>query len=427
MENQDNNNLNELEQLKAQYETLKERFDQQEIINDKLVKSVIQTNTDFFVRNRKISLIFGPILALLGFAVYAYSGYWTFGICLLLLVGLLIGVELWLTRNTRQKVMENSDLLTLSKNMQQLKTGYTIFIVLILVVTFLFVAFFTFKKLESQDASTYLNGMFGVGLFGTMWSLGFTGLMLLVIAIMCYRNYVGHCNNVIRQIDAVEGRPTTKKNMTFWYFLGAIVLVLAAGICLTYQVIKPVTYSRPDNNLTSEGRLEIWEIYADTNIAEKGVPGLMAYWQANDSLVVMKGAEPKMEIGLDKEGDHAWKSETYAGNLVRLYALRKSTSEGPGISSSIMEGKPMVRSVLCGKYRKHEETPIVVSLTPEASQLWYQFTSDVTGHKAALVMDGAVIQDWQIMCGIETGTFFIMRNYSSKDEMKAFCKRLIQQ
>ena len=269
--------------------------------------------------------------------------------------------------------------------------------------------------------------MFGVGLFGTMWSLGFTGLMLLVIAIMCYRNYVGHCNNVIRQIDAIEGRSMSKKNMTFWYFLGAIVLVLSAGVFLTYQVVKPVTYSRPDNNLTTEGRLEIWEIYADTNIAEKGVQGLMAYWQADDSLVVMKGAEPKMGIGLDKEGDHAWKSDTYAGDLTRLYTLRKSTSEGPGISSSIMEGKPMVRSVLCGKYRKHEETPMIVSLTPEASQLWYQFTSDVTGHKAALVMDGVVIQEWQVMCGIETGTFFIMRTYSSKDELKAFCEQLIRQ
>ena len=427
MENQDNNNLNELEQLKAQYETLKERFDQQEIINDKLVKSVIQTNTDFFVRNRKISLIFGPILALLGFAVYAFSGYWTFGICLLLLVGLLIGVELWLTRNTRQKVMENSDLLTLSKNMQQLKTGYSIFIVSILVIAFLFVAFFTFKKLESQDAATSLNLLYGSGFFRVIWSLGFTGLLLLLFAIMCYRNYVGHCNNVIRQIDAIEGRPTTKKNMTFWYFLGMLVLVLTAGIFLTYQMIRPVTYSRPENNLTTEGRLEIWEIYADTNIAEKGVPGLMEYWQLDDSLVVMKAQEPKTELGLGKDSDHAWKSDTYAGDLARLYALRKSTSEGPAISSTIMGNKPMVRSVLCGKYRKHAETPIVVSLTPEASQLWYQFTSDVTGHKAALVIDGAVIQDWQIMCGIETGTFFIMRNYSSKDEMKAFCKRLIQQ
>jgi hypothetical protein len=37
------------------------------------------------------------------------------------------------------------------------------------------------------------------------------------------------------------------------------------------------------------------------------------------------------------------------------------------------------------------------------------------------------IQDWQVMCGIETGTFFIMRTYSSKDDLKAFCKCLIQQ
>ena len=427
MENQDNNNLNELEQLKAQYETLKEQFDQQEILNDKLVKSVIQTNTDFFVKNRKSSMILGPILALLGFAVYAYSGYWTFGICLLLLVGLMTAIELWLTRNTRQHVMENSDLLTLSKNMQQLKTGYSIFIVSLLVVVFLFVAFFTFKKIDNQDATTYLNGMYGAGLFGTMWSIGFAGLLLLLFAIMCYRNYVGHCNNVIQQIDAIEGKPTNKKNLTFWYFLGVLVLVLSAGVFLTYQVIKPVAYSRPDNNLATEGRLEIWEVYADTNIAEKSVPGLMEYWQADDSLVVMKGEEPKMEMVLAKDGDHAWKSDTNAGDLVRVYALRRVTSEGPAISSSIMGGKPMVQRVLCSKYRKQAETPIVVSLTPEASQLWHQFTADVAGHKAALVMDGVVIQEWQVMCGIENGSFYIIKKWSTKDELEDFCKRLIKQ
>ena len=426
MENQDNN-LNELEQLKAQYETLKQQLDQQEIVNDKLVKSVIQTNADFFVKNRKISLILGPILALLGFAVYAYSGYWTFGICLLLLVGLMIGVELWLTRNTRQHVMENSNLLTLSKNMQQLKTGYSIYIVSLMVIVFLFVAFFTFKKIDSQDPTTTLNNFYGAGLFRTMWSIGFTGLLLLLFAVMCYRNYVGHCNSVIRQIDAIEGKPTTKKNMTFWYFLGVLVLVLSAGVFLTYQVIKPVTYSRPDNNLATERRLEIWEIYADTNIAEKGVRDLMEYWQVDDSLVVMKGEEPKMKMGLDKEGDLSCKSDTYTGDLVRVYALRKSTSTGPAISSTIMGGKPLVRQLRCCKYRKHAETPIIVSLTPEASQLWHQFTADVAGHRAALVMDGVVIQDWQVMCGIETDTFFILRAYSSKEELKAFCQHLVRQ
>ena len=35
MENNENNNLSELDQLKAQYETLKQQFDQQEIVNRK--------------------------------------------------------------------------------------------------------------------------------------------------------------------------------------------------------------------------------------------------------------------------------------------------------------------------------------------------------------------------------------------------------
>ena len=45
MENQNNHNLSELDQLKAQYETLKEQFDQQEIVNDRLMKSSIKRNT----------------------------------------------------------------------------------------------------------------------------------------------------------------------------------------------------------------------------------------------------------------------------------------------------------------------------------------------------------------------------------------------
>lgn len=49
MENNENNNLNELGQLKAQYETLKQQFDQQEIVNDRLMKSSIKSNVDFYI------------------------------------------------------------------------------------------------------------------------------------------------------------------------------------------------------------------------------------------------------------------------------------------------------------------------------------------------------------------------------------------
>ena len=64
MENNDNNNLSELDQLKAQYETLKQQFDKQEIINDRLMKSSIKRNVDFFTRYRKMQGVFSCAIQL---------------------------------------------------------------------------------------------------------------------------------------------------------------------------------------------------------------------------------------------------------------------------------------------------------------------------------------------------------------------------
>ena len=47
MENNENNKLSELDQLKAQYEILKQQFDQQEIVNDRLMKSSIKKKCEF--------------------------------------------------------------------------------------------------------------------------------------------------------------------------------------------------------------------------------------------------------------------------------------------------------------------------------------------------------------------------------------------
>ena len=73
----ENNNLNELEQLKAQYETLKQQFDQQEIVNKRLMKSAIQTNVDFFARNRKVAMYVYPIIAVLMYAYFSIMGHYT--------------------------------------------------------------------------------------------------------------------------------------------------------------------------------------------------------------------------------------------------------------------------------------------------------------------------------------------------------------
>jgi len=74
-----------------------------------------------------------------------------------------------------------------------------------------------------------------------------------------------------------------------------------------------------------------------------------------------------------------------------------------------------------------EPVPMFVFFTSEARQLWYRFTTEIAGRRTAIVMDGEVIQDWKVMCGIENGKFMIMREWSSKEELEAFCERLIKQ
>ena len=64
MENQENNNLIELQQLKVQYETLKQQFDQQEIVNNNIIHEMLHAGiSNFKRRNAEIILIYGMLAA----------------------------------------------------------------------------------------------------------------------------------------------------------------------------------------------------------------------------------------------------------------------------------------------------------------------------------------------------------------------------
>ena len=100
------------------------------------------------------------------------------------------------------------------------------------------------------------------------------------------------------------------------------------------------------------------------------------------------------------------------------------------ISSEVLGGKPMVQHVEVTVPSKKSDPDMVqinVTLTPEASMQWYRFTNEIKGHHAALYLNGNQIQDWEIKCGISTGGFFIRKEYSSKEELEAFCNQLVRQ
>ena len=308
MENQENNNQNELDQLKAQYEELKQRFEQQEIVNEHLMKSTIQDNANYFSRYRKTVMIAYPILAVLGFAYFTFLGeLLPFGLSFLLLMVLSIVFELWLTRNAKRQAMENADLLTLSKNMQKLKSGYAVYMVFMLALGFMFILVHILKNkgyLTSEIAEYNMAPN-----YNAIWSICFVGLLLLTFAILAYRNFVGHCNDVIRQIESYDGKPQPKSLRTFLLFLGSMIVVFGIGILLVHFALRPTTYVRAENDFTSEGKLEFWEVYADTIVSPNDTKIVMEQWMQSDSIVVMKS-----ELPADENQQNS-----------RIFADRKST------------------------------------------------------------------------------------------------------
>ena len=412
MENQENNNLNELDQLKAQYEELKQRFEQQEIVNERLMKSTIQDNANYFSRYRTTVMIAYPILAVLGFAYFTFLGeLLPFVLSFLLLMVFSIVFELWLTRNAKRQAMENADLLTLSKNMQKLKSGYAVYMVFMLALGFMFILVHILKNkgyLTSEIAEYNMAPN-----YNAIWSICFVGLLLLTFAILAYRNFVGHCNDVIRQIESYDGKPQPKSPRTFLLFLGSMIVVFGIGILLIHFALRPTTFVRAENDLSTEGKLEFWEVYADTIVSPDSTKIVIEQWMQSDSIVVMKS-----ELPADENQQNS-----------RIFALKKTTPQGPAISSDVMGGKSIIQSVETSGSSQNEEdyVPIIVRLTPDASQLWSQFTREIAGHNAALVIDGVVVQEWYVKCEINNGQLFIMQKRSSDDKMKEFCEMMVRQ
>lgn len=413
MENNDNNNLSELDQLKAQYETLKQQFDQQEIVNDRLMKSSIKSNVDFFMRYRWRQYILYPI-ALLGALLITK---WEFGnnlslrlFCIAYFV-LSFAVEIWMLRKLHVKTLENNDLLTLSNQARSFKLFYTLLTILsgvpMLILT---------VGLFAHAGYDHFPGFARFLIVLCVMLVFFVG-----VGVMAIRTVTRPCDEIIRQIEASEtaaNKTTGFDKRQKWF----CVVMFVAFLCLdvwAYMIVashlklppmwRTVEYVRPADDHSTEGKLAIWEVFADTVVPEKDVPEMrQALSVLNDSYVLME--DPSDEV--------------------RLYVLKKNSQEGPAISSAILGGKPMVQRVDVTKptkYPSNVSVPMIVWLTPEAGQLWHEYTKRLTGKRGAVSIDGVVVQEWKIMRNLDNGCFFIMREWSSKEELEAFCEQLIKQ
>lgn len=415
MENQENNNINELEQLKAQYETLKQQFDQQEIVNDRLMKSAIQNSTDFYSRYYRRQLILYPVSALLGLGVIHMFQAGNLSLMLFWIAYCVVcfWAELWMTRKLRTKTLENNDLLTFSHQARSFKKLLAIFIVsycgplVILVLGILF----------------YLHGydrMSNMGPFILMSCLTLVIFGWVTVAEYLYKSKP--CNEIIRQIEAPE---TVKEKKTGfdksqkWFAIVMVVLFLGLDVW-AYSIVAShlgqssqttTAYVRAEGDLSAEGSLEIWEVDNFTTVSDKAGYLDTVTLKDNDSLV------------------YRWFADT---SEALLFTLRKTTQTGPAVSSAVLGGKPLIKEVKREPAKEGESEMLLVTLTPEASVLFKRMTEDVlvrpNSEGGALVMDGNVYQHWQIRSPIDQGTFFIWTDPEWSDAQIAdFCERLLRQ
>ncbi len=412
MENNENNNLSELDQLKAQYETLKEQFDQQEIVNDRLMKSSIDQSVGFYKRNRWGQVVLYPLAALLGVLIIKWDMgnnlsakvFWV-AFCATCLV-----IELLLTRKLQLKTLENDDLLTLANRARDFKKLFATFTILNYSTGFVLFLGLLLAWIG--------NGVPNLGAVMVVFCIAIVIFVLVGIAEIRYKTKP--CDEIIRQIEAFE--TTTNKETGFnkkqqWFCIAMIVVFLGFDIWGGYLFAKHLklvgdtfSYERAEGDLSTKGSLEIWEIYNLTLVSDKARFLETTMVEDNDSLV------------------YRWSADT---TELALYTLKKTTEVGPAISSAVLGGKPLVKRLETGPYKEGTFTAIMLELMPEATILFKRMTEDALLQpqpvNIAVVIDGQVYQEWRIANAV-CSAFFINANPNwSKDEVEAFCKRLIKQ
>ena len=145
----------ELDDLKVQYQKLQEKFNQQEIVNNDLIHEIIHTKIgDFKRRNMEIILSYGLLTATVCWSWYRFELRFYF-MALSVLVFLSIGLFEWFSCRKVLKISsEDSDIQTLIRKMESIRTRFSLLWITGVLVLCLWMMWFIFeigRKLAIED------------------------------------------------------------------------------------------------------------------------------------------------------------------------------------------------------------------------------------------------------------------------------------
>ena len=155
MENQENNNLIELEQLKAQYATLKQQFDQQEIVNNNIIHEMLHAGiSNFKHRSAEIIFIYGMLAATACWSWYYLDLRIPFIVISVLLFALTGLLEWFSCQKILHINIEDLDVQALIKKMDRANTCFSLLWITEVFALFLWMMWFISEigeKLQMND------------------------------------------------------------------------------------------------------------------------------------------------------------------------------------------------------------------------------------------------------------------------------------
>lgn len=183
-----------MEQLRADYETLKEEFGKQKIISDELLRSVIKGKIGILDKVKRDEYIYAAI-AILCSPVFHYAlgvPWWFVAVTIIMLLACILAN--WLIhREMNESNLDSLDLLAVARNVKNLKTDYLRWMKYGLVIIVLWAAALIYEAaIHSNDPQRTTT--FCIGAVIGMIIGGIVGLQM-------DRKVIRACNDIIRQIE----------------------------------------------------------------------------------------------------------------------------------------------------------------------------------------------------------------------------------
>ena len=201
METQTNNNnipQNEVDELREQLALFKQRLDQQEIINDRLMRRSMNARISVFTKWSVITDIIALLcmpLVFWAFHMVGISWYMGFIVVLGLVVEITYGIIGY--RKLQQLFTTNNDMLTIRRGLLKFKRNERLQMLISIPLIFLWALALCWQLGAFSDDPTGRGAAFGI-------RIAISGSIALLIAFGIYFWEIHRLNHSIREIDELS-------------------------------------------------------------------------------------------------------------------------------------------------------------------------------------------------------------------------------